>query len=402
MVESKRSRERAEEKLRWQSAALQSAANAIVITDRQGVIQWVNRAFERLTGYSVAEVAGQTPRLLKSGRHEPGFYKEMWETILAGRVWQGELVNRRKDGSSYHEEMTVTPVRDGRGEITHFIAVKQDVSERKRAEEALRQARDELARANADLELKVRERSAQLLEANANLRSFTYTAAHDLRAPLRAIKCFSGMVLDDYGTQLGPDGQSLIERVIVSAEQMTQLLDDLLEYSKMAQAEIRLKRLSLQAAAGEALALLEADIRRKNAVVTVEGRLPEIIGHPATVVLLIDNLVSNALKFIAPGVQPQIRLWAEAAGDWARLSVQDNGIGIGKADQEKIFGAFHRLHGKQAYPGTGLGLAIVRKGAERMGGRAGVESEPGKGSRFWVELKAVGPTNAPGPCREGN
>jgi signal transduction histidine kinase len=115
------------------------------------------------------------------------------------------------------------------------------------------------------------------------------------------------------------------------------------------------------------------------------------------VVLLINNLVSNALKFIAPGVQPQIRLSAEASGDWARLSVQDNGIGIGKADQEKIFAAFQRLHGKQAYPGTGLGLAIVRKGAERMGGRVGVESEPGKGSRFWVELKAVGPANAPCP-----
>jgi PAS domain S-box-containing protein len=397
MVESKRSPERAQEKLRWQSAALQSAANAIVITDRRGVIQWVNRAFERLTGYSVAEAAGQTPRLLKSGRQELGFYKELWETISAGRVWQGELVNRRKDGSSYHEEMTVTPVRDGRGEITHFIAIKQDVSERKRAEEALRQARDELARANADLELKVQERSAQLLQANANLRSFTYTAAHDLRSPLRAIKCFSSMVLEDYGTQLGLDGQSLLQRVVVSADQMSQLLDDLLEYSKMAQAETRLERVSLQAAVGEALALLEADIRRKNALVTVDGPLPEIIGHPATVVVLINNLVSNALKFITPGVQPQIRLRAEASGDWVRLSVQDNGIGIGKADQQKIFGAFQRLHGKQAYPGTGLGLAIVRKGAERMGGRVGVDSEPGKGSRFWVELKAVGPTNAPGP-----
>ena len=117
------------------AAALDATANAVVITDRKGVIIWVNAAFERLTGYSRAEVTGQDTRVLKSGRTPPAVYAELWRTILAGRIWHGEVTNRRKDGSLYDEEMTITPVQDGRGETTHYIAVKQDITERKKAEE---------------------------------------------------------------------------------------------------------------------------------------------------------------------------------------------------------------------------------------------------------------------------
>ena len=280
------------------------------------------------------------------------------------------------------------------------VFLERELAERKiyegemeRTGEALREARDKLARANEDLERKVRERTGQLLEANANLQSFAYTAGHDLRSPLRSIRSFSEIVMADYGAKLGADGRSMLERISASADQMAGLLNDLLEYSKMSQAELKLEPVSLRKAASEALALLEGDIRAKNAIVTASDPLPEVIGQAATVVLLINNLVSNALKFVPSGVQPQVRIWAERNGSCVRLSVRDNGIGIAPRDQEKIFGAFQRLHGRQAYPGTGLGLAIVRKGAERMGGRAGVESEPGTGSRFWVEFKAAEPSD---------
>jgi PAS domain S-box-containing protein len=382
-------RQRAEDQLRLAAAALESAANAIVITNRQGTIEWVNAAFERLTGYGTAEALGQTPRLLRSDRQPPDFFKGMWQTILAGQVWHGELVNKRKDGSFYDEEMTVTPVRNARGETTHFVAIKQDISGRKQAEEALRQARDALARANAELEQKVARRTAELAEANSNLTNFAHSAAHDLRAPLRSIRNFSGMVLDECGAGIGEDGRSMLQRVMTAGEQMAALLEDLLDYSRISQADLNLQPVSLQAAVGETLKLLDADIRAKSAVVTAAGPLPEVDGHSATILLLINNLVSNALKFMAPGVQPQVRLWAERRDNYIRLWVQDNGIGIAPEFLEKIFAPFQRLHGKGAYPGTGLGLAIVRKAAERMGGRAGVESEPGKGSRFWLELKAA-------------
>ncbi len=156
-------RRRVEEQLRLQGTALQAAANAIVITDRDGAIQWVNPAFTALTGYTAEEALGQNPRVLKSGCHPDDFYRELWDTILAGQIWHNELINRRKDGTLYTEEMTIAPVRDPRGEITHFIAIKQDVTARKQAEEALRRARDEL-------ELRVQERTAELAQANLQLQ----------------------------------------------------------------------------------------------------------------------------------------------------------------------------------------------------------------------------------------
>ena len=209
----------------------------------------------------------------------------------------------------------------------------------------------------------------------------------------------------------------LLDRIVQSANQMSRLLDDLLEYSRVSAAELTSEPVSLAKAVSEAVALLDADIRAKNAVITVTNPLPGVIGHPATLVLVINNLVSNALKFMPPGVQPQIRIWAEeirngsattnnvarnipevpdsafrtpqSAPGMVRIWVEDNGIGIARENLDKIFVAFQRLHGKQVYPGTGLGLAIVRKVAIRMGGQAGVESEIGKGSRFWVVLHGV-------------
>jgi signal transduction histidine kinase len=261
---------------------------------------------------------------------------------------------------------------------------------RRKADEALRQARDDLVKANAELERKVEVRTAELFEANTNLQTFIYHAAHDMSSPLRAIHAFSMLAMQDYGEKFGSEARSLLERIVVSAAQMQRLLNDLLEYSKISQAELKLERMDLAEAVNEALALLAEDIRIKKAIVTVTDPLPAVVGHLATVVLLINNFVSNALKFIPPEVQPEIGIWAEerntGQGSAVRLWVQDNGIGIAPEHLQKIFGAFERLHGKNAFPGSGLGLAIVRKGAERIGGRVGVESELGKGSRFWLEL----------------
>jgi signal transduction histidine kinase len=139
---------------------------------------------------------------------------------------------------------------------------------------------------------------------------------------------------------------------------------------------------------------LESDIQARQAEISVVAPLPEVIGHPATVVMVISNLVSNALKFMPQGLKPRVRVWTEPSvlghqRGLVRLWLEDNGIGIAPENQEKVFGAFERLHAQDAYPGTGLGLAIVRKGVERMGGRVGLESEVGKGSRFWVELRSA-------------
>jgi PAS domain S-box-containing protein len=379
-------RKRSEEQMRLQAAALHSAANAIAITDRNGLIQWVNPAFTCLTGYSPEEVLGENPRLFKSGAHPASFYEDMWRTILAQQVWRGELVNKRKDGSLYSEEMSITCVKDHTGIITHFISIKQDVTERKRVEQERIRLSQELQRHADTLEQTVRERTAQLVEANANLQTFTYTAAHDLRSPLRSIRSFSTMTLEDFHQQLPPEGRSYLERVIRSADQMSNLLNDLLEYSKLGRAELRLEQVQLTAAVEEALALVREDVRTKGAEMIVEKPLPCVVGHSATIVLVITNFLSNALKFIPPGIQPRVRIHADSSDACARLWFEDNGIGIDPKEQGQIFQLFHRLHGAGVYPGTGLGLAIVSRAVERMAGRVGVDSEPGKGSRFWMEL----------------
>jgi signal transduction histidine kinase len=283
------------------------------------------------------------------------------------------------------------------------------------ANQQLQDRTGDLVRLQAELEHRVQERTAQLVEANANLQAFAYTAAHDLRAPLRSLKGFCSLLAEECAGKLSDEQQALLGRMAASADQMGRLLHDLLEYSKMSQAELKLAPVNLGLAVNEALALLEEDLRHRNAQVTVEEPLPEVVGHLATVVLLINNFVSNALKFMPDGVQPQVRIWAECSSlgpaalnashlpthpsihqllspaGVVRLWVEDNGIGIAPENLAKIFGAFERLHAVRDYPGTGLGLAIVRKGAERMGGRVGVESVLGKGSRFWVELRAAVP-----------
>lgn len=153
IVQDITARKQAEANSLLQSAALEAAANAIAITDKNGAIQWVNRAWVDLTGYSTDESIGQNPRIIKSQSHNAAFYKTMWETVLAGKVWRGELVNRRKDGSLYFEEETITPVLDGQGNVTNFIAIKQDITERKQVEVDLQHAREKLEAANQELQL---------------------------------------------------------------------------------------------------------------------------------------------------------------------------------------------------------------------------------------------------------
>jgi len=246
----------------------------------------------------------------------------------------------------------------------------------------------ELQQHSTNLEQAVRERTAQLVEANANLQEFAHMVAHDLRSPLRTINSFATLASDECGQQFGPEGQFYLWKVAEGAEKMGKLLNDLLEYAQLNQTELKLERVELSTALKEALTLLQEEIRGKRAKLTIAKPLPSVLGHRATVILVINNFVSNALKFVPEGVHPQIRIAAELSGEFTRLLVEDNGIGIEPKDHVKLFQLFQQLHGKNAYPGTGLGLAIVRRAVERMGGQVGFKSEPGKGSCFWAEFIA--------------
>ncbi|MDZ8235806.1 MAG: ATP-binding protein [Nostoc sp. ChiQUE01a] len=246
--------------------------------------------------------------------------------------------------------------------------------------------REQLQRYTEQLEQLVHNRTQQLEEANSALEAFAYSISHDLQEPLRAIRGFATILLEDYDTVLNSGGQDLLYRIASNVERMDNLLIDLLEYSRLSRIDLPLQPINLNSLVKQVLTQLEVSLEEKQAQVTIAEPLLEIVGNYRTVEQIITNLITNAIKFVAPGIQPQVRIWTEHREHCVRLWVEDNGIGISPQHWERIFGVFERLHSIEAYPGTGIGLAIVRKGIERMGGQVGMESEVSQGSRFWIEL----------------
>jgi signal transduction histidine kinase len=244
--------------------------------------------------------------------------------------------------------------------------------------------------AQQGLETKVRERTEQLRERNEELEAFGHSISHDLRAPLRAMHGFSQALLEDCGDQLGAVGTDYANRIAAGSRKMDALIQDLLAYSRVTRADMELSRVSLDDVAGEALSQLEADVASSGAVVNVAPTMPNVLANRVTLVQVVANLVANGLKFVPPGRTPSIQLRAVQSNGTTRLWIEDNGIGIDPTHHERVFGVFERLHQSEHYPGTGIGLAIVRKGIERMGGRVGVDSAVGQGSRFWIELSTAG------------
>ena len=239
-----------------------------------------------------------------------------------------------------------------------------------------------------ELEDKVKERTAQLEEINQELKSFSYSISHDLKAPLRAIQGFATALQEDYGEKLDELGHEYTVRLSASAQQMERLIQDLLAYSRLSHAEIQKRKVNLTSIVDEAIEQLNLEIVKAEAEITVEKPLSSMLGNQTILQQVINNLMSNAVKFVANNVKPQIHIWTEQHEDYVRLWIEDNGIGIEPQYRERIFQVFERLHGNEAYPGTGIGLAIVRKGIERLNGRFGVESEKNRFSRFWIELPA--------------
>jgi len=236
------------------------------------------------------------------------------------------------------------------------------------------------------LEVLVAERTAELTMTNKQLEAFVYSIAHDLRAPLRAMQGHSAMLVEDAGTTLNEEGRNHADHINKSAQYLDALLQDLLAFSRVSQQRVDLTSVNLERGVESVLSRLHEDIQEKNARVETVGPWPAVLAHEPTLAQVLFNLMSNALKFVAPDVPPLLRLRAEQQAGFIRVWVEDNGIGIAPDHQEQIFRLFTRLHGEK-YQGTGIGLAIVQKGVERMGGRVGVESGLGQGSRFWFELR---------------
>jgi signal transduction histidine kinase len=251
---------------------------------------------------------------------------------------------------------------------------------------ALQEAQQRLKEHALELERRVAERTARLSETIAELESFSYSISHDMRAPLRAMQGYSDFVIEQFGQQIGPEGRGYLERISRAGKRLDNLVQDILTYSRLTREQLDLSAVDLDKLVDDIIHQYPG-LQEPQAEVKVQRPLPRVIGHEAAITQVISNLLGNAVKFIKPDQKPVIRVWPEIRGDYCRLWIEDNGIGIEQKDFRRIFGIFERVHPDKTYEGTGIGLSIVRKGVERMGGKSGVESELGKGSRFWIELK---------------
>ena len=386
-------RKKSEESLRSnearKAAILQSSLDAIITIDQAGSILEFNPAAEQIFGFTRQEALGRIMvEVIVPPRLRQAHIRGMRHYLATG---EGPLLNKRIETTAVRADGTEFPVELAINRIPMagppiFTGYIRDITERKQAEQALQEAKAQLRQYADELEGRVAERTVKLKETIQSLESFCYSIAHDLRSPLRAIQGFTKILKEDFAVGLGDTGEGYANRIITSATRMDQLIQDLLAYGRLSQVELSFTQVSLADVVEKALAQFNDEMKAKNATVEVSLESHHVWANDTVLGQILFNLIHNALKFMAPGVVPQLWIKVTASDDHVRLEVADNGIGIEPVFQEKIFKVFERLHSTEAYPGTGIGLAIVRKGVERMNGRVGVISELGKGSCFWIEL----------------
>jgi signal transduction histidine kinase len=234
--------------------------------------------------------------------------------------------------------------------------------------------------------LRARRISLDLKLRNEDLEAFIQAMSHDLRASLRAVTMFAEAVSMSEKERLSEPGKQDLDKIRWAAQEMRELIDSLLNFSRLGRGEVRYEPIDLKVYIETCLRNLQAEIRNRHAHIKVKGRPRTVQADPTLLKIALTNLLSNAIKFVPEGVEPEIIVSASVQEDLCRIEVHDNGVGISRADQQRIFMPFVRIYSDNEYPGIGLGLPSVRKAVELMGGRVGVESRPGEGSRFWIEL----------------
>jgi PAS domain S-box-containing protein len=369
---------RKEAELRKLTQAIEHSPVAVIVTDAEARIEYVNPRFSEVTGFAVAEVLGRKPSLLQSGQTLPETYREMWQTILSGKVWRGELLNRKKNGELFWENAQISPIRDEAGKITHFVAVKEDITAKKHAEQ-------ELMMLNIELERRVADRTRQLESANSELRTFNHSVSHDLRTPLRAINGFAQAIEEEGAACLKGELRDYLRRIQAAAVRMGELIDDLLALGRIGQIEVDVVAVNLSGIAHEILdRLAAAEPDRRVESVVVEGIV--VKGDPRLLRIALECLLGNAWKFTADRDPARITFGYAMRDGHSVLAVSDNGAGFNMDYADKLFRPFQRLHAADKYPGKGIGLAKVKRVIDLHGGHIRAEGKVGKGATFCFEL----------------
>ncbi len=360
---------RADEQLTLLSTAIEQSSTAVMITDREGNIEYVNSSFAENSGYSIEQLIGQSPNILKSGEHSPEFYSNLWSTVLSGEIWRGELVNRHRGGRLYTELVAIHPVRNSRDAITHFVWIRIDDVERQNTLKQLRTYAKELARSNKELE------------------EFASIASHDIQEPLKKIISFSEKIQMGYKPLLDERGVNYLNRIIQASERLRHLVRDLISLARVSGPVQVVAPTDLNRLVKEVRVDLEFIIEEKEAVIEVSD-LPVIEANSSQIHQLFQNLISNALKFHKKHIPPRIRIYCQNLNEeFCEIVVQDEGIGFDETYSERVFKPFERLHSiLDGYTGSGIGLALCRKVVESHGGIINARSQPGQGTTVTVRL----------------
>ncbi len=369
--------------IRKLSRAVEQSPSMVVITDPQGTIEYVNPKFSEITGYAPADVVGQTPRVLKSGSMAPEEYANLWKAITSGEEWRGEFINRKKNGELYHEASSISPVRDAGGAITNYVAVKEDITARKRAEEEIEILNTNLA-----------SRAAELEVANRELESFSYMVSHDLRRPLTNINGFCQVILQLCTDRLDEQCLGFIQEIYDGTLRMNELIDTLLNFALSTRSDMQCGTVDLSSMVrGIAVDFGSAEPQRQVTFRIKDG--VEAYGDAALIRVILENLLGNAWKYTGTRDAAVIEFGVTEQEGEPVYFVRDNGVGFDMKDAAKLFETFQRLHHLEKFKGNGIGLATVRRIINRHGGQVWGEGEPGKGATLFFTLG--GERNKEGP-----
>jgi PAS domain S-box-containing protein len=341
--------------------------------DGAGNLSDFNEAFRALLGLKRTRAASGSFSACVERGSLAEFLRHLRGCRLDGNVSAASISLQSQKGSAIPVRLHTRMFR-GEGQTGYHIVIIDD-AERMAAHE---------------LEQCARERKAQLQWTVSELESFSYTLSHNMRSPIRAIQGYAELVAEAVTDSASDETKAYLGRIMSSARRLDALIQDVLRYSSLGQATVEIGPVDLNDLV-RSIAEEPPDLGAPRAKIEIAGRLLPVMGHEGFLTQCVSNLLSNAIKFVAPGVKPRVRIWTETQGAFVQLWVSDNGVGIAQQDQARIFKVFERCQHPREIDGTGIGLAIVRRAAERMSGSAGVESQPGQGSKFWIKLRRLRP-----------
>jgi PAS domain S-box-containing protein len=402
-------RKQDEEMLRMLSLVVEQSPESIVITDVVGNIEYVNEAFTRTSGYGHDDVIGRNPKILSSGKMPPEAYAAMWTALAEGRPWKGEFYNRHKKGTEYIEFAIITPIRQPDGRVTHYVAVKEDITEKKRVGRELDRHRHHLEELVASRTIQLEDARERAEVANAAKSSFLANMSHEIRTPMNAIIGLTHLLRRARPT---PEQADKLAKIAGAADHLLSIINDILDLSKIEAGKLTLEEtsFSLSAILDHTRSLISEQAHAKGISLKVEcgdGMPLWLRGDPTRLRQALLNYAGNAVKFtergtitlrahlcpVRQGYRPDGQTESPPGGSsdgiLVRFEVEDTGIGIPAEKLPDLFQTFVQadVSTTRKYGGTGLGLAITRRLAEMMGGEVGADSTPGQGSTFWFTAR---------------